>query len=82
MAEDLGETCGIKRTRNFRLGAVLELGLEGHLDEGIVCVAEGVVDDVHHVGVVSYDGWVPCLEFEMICEESILLVVVSGHVPR
>ena len=47
-----------------------------------MCVAEGVVDDVHHVGVVSSDGWVPCLEFEMICEESELLVVVSGHVPR
>ena len=47
-----------------------------------MCVAEGVVDAVHQVGVVSYDGWVPCLEIEMICEENVLLAVVSGHVPR
>ena len=47
-----------------------------------MCVAEGLVDVVHSVGVVSSDGWVPCLEFEMICEESELLVFVSGRVPR
>ena len=47
-----------------------------------MCVAEGVVDVVHHVGFESSDGWVPCLEFEMICEESELLVVVSGRVPH
>ena len=35
---------------------VLELELAGHLDEGGVCVAEDVVEVVHQVGVVSYDG--------------------------
>ena len=41
-----------------------------------MCVAEGVVDDVHQVGVVSYDGWVPCLEIEMICEENVSNLMV------
>ena len=35
---------------------VLELELAGHLDEGGVYVAEDVVEVVHQVGVVSYDG--------------------------
>ena len=47
--------------RGTQTGAILELGLEGHLDGGSVCVAEGVVDVAHDVGVVSSDGRVPCL---------------------
>ena len=48
--------------RGTQTGAVIELGLEGHLEGDSVCDPEGIVDVAHKVVVVSTDGKVPCLE--------------------
>ena len=48
--------------RGTQTGAVIELGLEGHLEGDSVYDPEGVVDVAHEVVVVSSDGRVPCLE--------------------
>ena len=48
--------------RGTQTGAVIELGLEGHLEGDSVYDPEGVVDVAHEVVVVSSDGRISCLE--------------------
>ena len=56
MAEDLEIFAALCARGRHCLVGLLELALAGLLDEGGVYVAEEVVEVVHQVGVVSYDG--------------------------
>ena len=60
MAEDLEIFVALCAQGRHCLVGLLELALAGLLDEGGVYVAEEVVEVVHQVGVVSYDG---CFSF-------------------
>ena len=70
MAEDLEKFAALCAWGRHCIVGLLKLVLEGLLDEGGVYVAEEVVEVVHQVGVVSYDGCFHFLEKLMVCEKN------------
>ena len=68
--------------RGTWIGVVIVLVLGGLLEGDSVPDPEGVVGVAHEVVVVSSDGRISCLEFEMIVRRAVEKFLFSGLVPR